>query len=162
MNTILAALSRDVRDNIELLNNGGCCVYAALVGRVLENMGYEVRGCTSGWASVSVNIDEVRPLIKNRKKRVQWRDMGVPFNHVMLEVKLNGKWWMYDSCELVLSDSTNIFAHKHVLTGRFTIEELEWLSTRDNHWNPMFNRRQIPKLKRLIASYLSIEQRKAA
>lgn len=136
------------------LNNGGCCVYAANVGKELRKFGIDVEGVVSskraGLKSAE-SISNVRPKLKEFTLR-EWEEQGICFSHIGIEFKYKGKLWYHDSNGT--QESSDIVGDYPIYIGRLRLVEMALLSIVAEGWNEAFNRREIPKLKKLIESVL--------
>lgn len=60
----LRKVGSSVVSEIPLINHGGCCVYAAKVGKELEKLGYDVRVVFRKTGNVKKNNPEIKcPLL---------------------------------------------------------------------------------------------------
>ncbi len=158
---ILNALADEVIGKFELLNHGGCCVFAALVARALDNKGYPVQGVAFSWqadtpSGMEKNIDELRPYLTGRHVKA-WNDLGIRFGHVGIEFYDGTDIYRYDSNGIVDKDA--YLEGDPAWRGKLRIEELEYLATDDGRaqgmqaWNDCFDRNHIPELQQLVAKH---------
>lgn len=140
---------------IEDLNSGGCCVYAALVGRRLSELGVPVRGIVamSDWQEPG-NLDEARQNVNDPGDGMEWYDNDVTFTHVGLQFDLDGETYQYDSGGVTKPKRYLRNSHWNLCEGHLTVEEMEQLAERPGNWSSWFNREQIPALERLVKEYL--------
>lgn len=130
------------------LNCGGCCVFAAIVARKLHALGVDVRGRVADWGRG--NVDKARRKVRDPGNTRDWNENGVGFNHVGLELRVNGERYLYDSdgLERVWPFRTlNLPAGDWpVIRGSLSVGELEALAD-GGCWNSMFDRELIPELE---------------
>lgn len=138
------------------LNSGGCAVFASLVADRLAELGVEAEGVVAMdfWDSTP-NIDKARKHVNNVGDADEWEANGVMLSHVGLRLNLNGREMLYDSEGLRPAGHTrNSLLGYDVIQGTFTRDELRALADNAWNWNSKFNRRNIPKLQKLIESEL--------
>lgn len=135
---------------IDCLNYGGCCVYAALVGRELEKLNIPVRGVSASWRhdGSKASVETARSNVKNKDDLEEWNSNGIYCGHVGLEFDLDGKTWHYDSSGVKQAGDT--LDNLPIAAGRFTIDELELLASKPKNWNHEFDRGDIPRLRGLV------------
>ena len=98
----LNMLGQAAERQLPSLNYGGCCVFAAEVGKALKAKGIPVRGIAAGhwWGDESPDLAKLHKQIGNVMDGNAWNSAGVNFSHVGLRVKLGCKWYNYDSAGL--------------------------------------------------------------
>ena len=134
------------------INEGGCCVYASLIGEELRKRGIEVRIIVAAWGA-NKNLDKVRPRLMKTDRKVEWNDNDVYFNHVGVEFRHKGKTFHYDS-NGVNPKSKKLKSYV-VYPGRLSVDEAKLLAAEPEGWNDSFGRSKIPSLKRHVRSYLA-------
>lgn len=148
---VLNQLGQRINRWYPAINNGGCCVFAAIVGRELARRGFRVRVIVANrWPNV--NIEEVKTNLKCIHSMYEWEENGVSFTHVGIEFQYNGRWWHYDTNGVHPKRKT--LDGIKVNPGRLTVAEAELLARYGEDWNDMFSRRKIPSLRRHIVRYL--------
>lgn len=153
----LNELGREVRTLHPLINHGGCCVYAALVGRELKRMGIESWGVViTDMFNPARNIDEVRKNIPPKlvKYGYRWNREGVVFAHIVLKFKLGGKRYIYDTSGVRYEDIVEMPFGFELCPGLLPVEDLEALAGVASNWNSDFDRREIPDVKGAVYAYL--------
>lgn len=146
----LDALGAHVNRKYEYLNNGGCCVFAAIVARELHNRGIPVGGIVASYSGAA-NIDEIRPLIK-KNIHSEWDDNGISFSHVGVEFKVGRAVKHYDSNGV--HGKAKKLDKMVIYKGRMTVQELEALARKPDGWNDMYDRKNTPGLRRMVKQYL--------
>ncbi len=146
----LNRLGHAAETSVNYLNKGGCCVFAALVGRELVNRGYVVKGVvvSFGPREGKCRLDDVRRRTGNTDLVDWYNDLS--FNHVGIEFRADGRTRRYDSNGVV--GGSDPLLHMNAHPDRLTVEELEAFAA-DPNWNTCFDRKQIPKLKKLVKQY---------
>lgn len=136
---------------IDYLNWGGCGVFAALVGRKLQDAGIPVGVVCGSWRhnGDKADVERARSNVAEKWDAEEWNANGVYFGHVGLEVEIDGKLYHYDSKQGVKPAGKEIDGLP-IAKGRVTIEEMELLAGESLNWNSDFNRKQIPKLTKLV------------
>jgi hypothetical protein len=145
-------LAEKVQDaGIKDINAGGCCVYAALLGEALKQRGDKFRIVVDGgiWGG-NISIPRARRNIKNTASVREWNANDVNFYHVFLEVKDDrGEWRGVDG---------EGEAHAmHRLPGFLPLPDAQLLAATEDGWNDWFNRKQIPKLRRIIHKHFDMK-----
>lgn len=137
----------DVKIEFENINRGGCCVFAAEVGKKLQKY-FPVRVRVLGYGRR--NLNKVRQnIIENQIW--EWDSNGVELRHILLEFKYNGKRYFFDAGDGVREakrseDGMNVYA------GHLTIEEADELA-KQTDWNDTFDRSDIPYVKAMIKDF---------
>jgi hypothetical protein len=153
----LVALGQDCNDNIEYLNAGGCCVYAAHVAKRLHALHVPTWGIVGqSWGNRGLDLNEIR---RNNRPRTttDWNRAGVHFTHVLVQFVHDGKVWTHDSNrtvpEAIKREST---CYSEILPGLLTTGELTALASKQEGWNRMFDREAgIPVIQSNVRKYLS-------
>jgi len=154
----LTNLAKEVTKKFPNINDGGCCIFAALVAKELQHI-CPVR--IIGFSSDSTNIDLVRPNILNNTCR-EWGDNGVDFNHIVVEINAKiisndeGDKWHYDANGIFASNGS-ICIDKVQLKGSLSVKEAIELANNPEGWNRDFDRTDIPKLEKVINKYFNNE-----
>lgn len=151
--TSLNTLGRKVNQKFPNVNFGGCCVYAAYLGLLLESKGWSVRGRVSKpcYAPEGVNLRTAASNLKNPIDHYEWGDNGVYFYHVFLMIDHEQGSFFHDT------DSTEErkvnFNGMPYYDGYLTTEELKMLADEPEGWNTVFNRRNISPLLDIIRDH---------
>lgn len=152
----LDELGEVVSDLYPNINNGGCCVFAAMVVNELQKQGIKASGIViDSGARSSIHIDEVRPLIKTNTVN-EWQNNGVFFWHVAVEFTMGNKKHHYDTGGV--KKATNAFGGIPVYKGRMKLEEMKSIAARQPGWNPAFRRKDIPAIRKLVKFYLKVDK----
>jgi len=156
----LEEMGREVMQAVPFLNQGGCCVYAALVGGALQRKGYRVTGRSlAGWDSGKNELDETRAEIGAIRRIHHIRDVeeyGLSLMHVVLQLDLGTEQIMFDAKLQVPAGRHFQWSENYSLVvqqGELSVAELSALAGARG-WNRQFNRRQIPKMARIIQHHM--------
>ena len=79
----LNSLGIDVRCKFPNINNGGCAVFASIVGKKLRDMKVTVRAVVMHYdcgVTQTPHIDKAREKIKNTGKKKNWNVKSLPKN----------------------------------------------------------------------------------
>lgn len=158
----LRKIQNEVNDKICNLNNGGCGVFAYLVGEELKNLGVEVEVITpvgKRHGQDKFPAEQVRHFVRNKNDTNDWDTNGLSRKHLAVRFKTNkGKVYTYDSDAFRRGASKfGIWGDQSDMTfgTGLTVEECRLMSESPDGWNPTFNRRQIPKLRRIVFHHFS-------
>lgn len=143
-------LGRRVNFLFPKINNGGCCVFAALVTAELQRLGINARGIVATY-NPEKHIDKVRPKVSSNTLD-EWENNGINFTHVGVEYEIDGTVKHYDSNGV--RDCGKKLMHWYIYKGRLLLEEMKELSRTGRGWNPSFKRKDVPALKRIIKEEL--------
>jgi len=121
------------------INNGGCCVYAAKVGEVLEKLGYDVRIITVkplGNDYRSSNKNDFKIKCPYKAEEI----LPVDFDHVGIAVKVKNSWYTHDA--LVTKRTLKRFGEwdQEVSDIYFTVKQAKAFAKEKYFWNPSFSR----------------------
>lgn len=157
----LRDFGKDVEDNIENLNWGGCGVYAYLFAQRLKELGIE----TACFTSISsyrnepkTNVEEVSKKLKTKNyiTMKDWYEHDVEFNHVGVVFWYNGETYLHDT-EKTVKYNRN-FKDFILFEGFLDIDDVKNIAIQPDNWNTDFDREQIPLLKEMIQQF-TIEER---
>ena len=136
----LRKVGSSVVSDVPLINYGGCCVYAAKVGRELEKMGYDVRVVFRKTGDVKKNNPEIKcPLLAEE-------EIGVDFYHVGLAVKSGGRWYTHDA--EATHTGLKVFGEDRLPVAKtyLTVEQAESFAKERHFWNNTYPRRSGGKI----------------
>lgn len=135
------------------VNSGGCCVLAVIIAQELRkrNIPVEIIVAADG---ASENIDRAREKVKSNRKH-EWNSAGVYFNHVGIEFRLGDDVYHFDT-EGRVKPEDFMLGTREIYEGRLTVEEAKELADEAEGWNPVFDRKTIPSLRRHVKRYLAI------
>jgi hypothetical protein len=153
----LNLLGQAAEKSIPALNYGGCCVFAAEVGKALKAKGIPVRGVArpsyAFWEDEAPDLRRIEKQMGDNSNAYDWEDAGADLQHVGLQVKLGRKWYNYDS-EGLSPDLSNLRG-RPAYSGHLSVKALDKLAAVPDNWNRAFNRKRgVPAIKRLVREYL--------
>lgn len=119
------------------INSGGCGVIAEMVYDTLKNLGLKPTIVILARAD-EMPKEKIEENLKNNAGGLE-----VPFSHIVIRV--NKK---YIDSNGIQKDFKNSQFSKHILVEGMSIELLKQWNQTQEFWNDMFNRRQIPKIKK--------------
>lgn len=149
----LKELGQELEDTYERLNWGGCCVMAGLIGEHLQNFTDVNVVVFNGWGE-SVSIPSMRDDIIARmgdtNSKDEWDAEGCGWGHVLLEVEIDGTFYLVDSEGV--HESAKYNSYKNRADGFLTVNEAQELGGDSNWrgWNRDFDRGQIPQIEETI------------
>lgn len=131
------------------INSGGCCVFAALVGKALKAHDADIQTRFIVFGNANCNLDKVRQDI-NDNSVFEWENNGVHFSHVVVEFKYKNRWYTCDARRgVMLSNADNSYNCRGKSKGRLSLLEANALAA-DDDWNPAFHRSLIPRLEQVV------------
>lgn len=144
-------------DFIPDINRGGCCRFAARLGRRLAELGVPVYGIVAygGFTSAFATIEEARTNVDLDPLDVDsWNEYGVSFNHVGLRFKADGEWFQCDSTGV--TGIKPLLGRFEVTEGKLTVEELWHLSERASpgSWNDDYDTGHNVEIDNIIKEFL--------
>jgi len=163
--TKLDLLGKEVLRRYPEINNGGCCVYAAMIVAALHKHKIKASGIVASWRAEKLNsigssIDSVRSNI-TKNTYTEWNKNGVNFSHVGVEfeykarIRTAKRHYDANGCHPVSSALDGMVIYK----GRLTLGELRELAGTKKGWNDSFDRKDIPELRKLVNSFLAVERK---
>ena len=150
----LVKLGNEIDDSTTFINDGGCCVFAALVGKQLQKyLPVRIRSCYSHYADANgkTSINKIRNKIK-KNRTLEWESNGIYFDHVIIEFRYKGKSYFYDASGISeASDQEHTFGLR-VHKGFFSVSDALKFA-KENTWNHLFDRSQIPEIKEMVDNF---------
>lgn len=141
-----------INRQIPFINQGGCCVFAILLAKKLQKLGRVRIRCSD---IKKRSLTTIRKELHNPLNINEWDNAGVMFEHVFVEFRYKNRTYHIDSEGIYHVDgrkaNTPLMDNRYAVhAGELTLDEAEQFSKEPHAWNRMFNRRQIPKLEKLI------------
>lgn len=150
----LEKMGKAVNNRIANVNNGGCCVYASIVGEQLRKRNIDFGIIVSSQNGNEISLSRVRQWLANPYEKACWNVESVDFNHVALEIKVGDQTYHHDT------DGTNLKSDFlmgwPVYGGFLTLEEAKALADVPENWNPRFNRSYIPVMRSLVSFHMRL------
>ncbi len=163
----LQKLQVKMADKFPDINSGGCCVAAAHVAYQLKyRHNIPVRVRVENWYDDGPNnIDVVRTHLENTAMATtrDWNSNGIRFAHVIAEFDYGDTTYHFDSNGLATRQfvgggdgriEVSGISQSALYEGALTVEEALVLASKQDGWNPCFDRKDIPKLMNLISAQL--------
>jgi len=147
---ILNNISDRITKEIDSPNRGGCAVIAAIVGSELQQY-TDVEVLVQDWYYGTSSVYKAKRDhdTSSFNTAFDWNEVGVDFGHVLLKVKIDGEWKVFDSDGLVE------FQPEDYGEG-FTLDETIQVASSPRGWNTCFPRRQIPSIFDIVCNAFSI------
>lgn len=153
----LNRLGNLVLDQYPNINCGGCCVFAAAVGAELQAMGIETRVIVAAHREKSdINLNQIRQYLEFPTEKAEWNSEGIWFDHVALEIVLNGKKLHYD-VHGVRRANVWKFGDYILYKGWMSIEDATALADEEQGWSSVFARENVYPLRRMIKRFFKNE-----
>ena len=155
---MLENIAKEVSASISYVNSGGCGVYAAEIGKRLQERGitdFKVRVYNTEQCG---NLNDIENnLHKNNMdtgSAIVWGANNVKFYHIVIEFA--GRIW--DATGSSLPDQSYGFAE--LADGSITLDSVCKLADRAHHWNPMFARCKIPLMCQIMDKHFKAIDKK--
>lgn len=150
----LLLLGAVAKTRIPNLNKGGCGVFAHAVAKELRELGVESEVVVNDYGDdFQEFLDSLKALQEGAGNH--W-DFAGWLDHLGVRFKLGGKWFTYDSDALL--EGREWFGFNPALPATekgLTPEQAGILVREVGCWNPTFNRRYIPKVRKLVKEVLT-------
>ena len=151
----LRVLGKQINNNFNYVNCGGCAVIASIVGTYLREIGIEPRIVVGDdHEDDGTSVDEIRNQIKKNTIK-EWNKNGLHFGHVAIEFDYNGERWQFDTDDTAHPDGYVDTYMRY--EGYLSLEEVTEiaLDTSGDGWNWMFNRDQIPHIHKMVFDFFN-------
>ena len=159
---IMETMGRDMLGVTPYVNYGGCGIVAAMVGREMQKLGFEVDVVTPTNKSSKTSIPAVvRNKLKKKKKdrndAMVWSSNGLSRAHLALRFKIGKRLYTWDTD--VLHRDGKYFGDVAYYCGyRFgrglTVRETSAMCVQKLGWNETFPRDQIPELRKIVKDHM--------
>ena len=134
------------------INSGGCGVVAGIIGEYLART-TDVRIVVAAYdynvEKQELSFSDIKTLLPTDPSINNWEQYGVHFNHVWVEFLYKNKWYSVDT-ENISDDADNMYSHWEPYQERISVETINQLSNNTEGWNWLFDRAQIPSIKRAL------------
>jgi hypothetical protein len=156
----LENIATEIENSIECMNWGGCAVYAVEIVKRLHAIGFKnaklrTYGYSYNTKGIIINSVEQDLLATNgRLPRLgsEWNDNGVWFNHVRVEWQ-NRLW---DSEGITSLRYGKSWRFSVLQSGDISVSAVDLLCKLQCNWNDSFDRKQIPKVKRIMDKHFAL------
>lgn len=162
----IAAMNQEIRENIYLLNRGGCGSYAYRVAHHLSkidpSVGIVIEG---GWYlddmisnKPLLTIQDIESIMVEEGPHLMnsmeaWEQNGLSFHHLLVGVTMFDEEYVIDSTQIVTREDFE--EYQVVYEGMFNHEYLKYMVRQNSQgWNPLFQRDQIPLLNKIIDKHM--------
>ena len=153
---ILNDLGEEISSKIHRLNNGGCCMYAYEVAKLMPiDCLILVGNPYYDYSSIPLARKTIYQNNASPKNINSWWDVGIIFGHVFIEFEYEGKTYHYDSNGVRDAREYDPSFGFPVAEGWLTLEEAKTLNRQRTGWNTSYNRRQTKKVKKIICERLA-------
>ena len=166
----LRRLSRALNTQTCDINWGGCGVMAGIVGGILELWGIPVEVVTHATGCSGVSPAEARHGLywgeeaenDGRWDSAAWDGEGLSRAHLAVRFMLGADTYTWDSDGLIKSDKyfgrcedgSTSYCADYPFGDGMTVAECVHISSTPDGWNYMFDRRQIPRMRKLAYQHL--------
>lgn len=132
---------------------GGCAVFAAIVAPYLnELIPTKIKVLND---DTSISLGYAREVGLKTKDASGWYKNGVEFYHVVLEFKIDGVKYYYDSDGVYKQVHPYVLTHPRVrmYKGALTVDEVKSIARTSTGWNKTFPRDTIPRLRKIAKHF---------
>jgi hypothetical protein len=153
----LTALASEAKNSVPNINKGGCAIFASIVAKHLSNHGitpFVVLGEYYDHENLDLDIAQVANVAGSDISK--WGQHEVTFAHVALDLKIGKQNYFYDSNGLLDGNSEVLSGCFLVRNGRLGVPLISSMARNKTIWCDTFNRRDVPKLKKLATKYLGV------
>lgn len=159
----LRELSYKLKTNLQLPNHGGCCVIAVEIAKHLRTVyPTKIRVSTdlTGYDELAdTDISEVADNMCDHADCDEWNDNGIYFGHVVVEFKYRGRNYHMDTNGVKRAKDVDPSFGWIFYPGEFPLKPAQTLANNTDHtWNSMFNRKQIPSLRKMVSTFFKAAQ----
>lgn len=156
----LRKLTANLKRNLRYPNSGGCCVIAVEIANHLQKI-YPTK------IRISTEYDDVNDTtvpvaasnISDPADGFEWNDNGIYFGHVVVEFKYKGRNYHMDTGGVSRATGCDPTFGWPFYVGDMTIAHARILARQDEGvWNSTFDRRQIPKMRKLVTEFFKTAQ----
>lgn len=151
---ILAGIGERITNEIRNPNCGGCGVIAAAVADKVAAMGVPVEVVTPRWWKARPAPVAVVRKLQDKGMNNHAADMaGLDRAHLAVRIRVGRRAFIWDSDGIYPS---NAFGRSHRYECRYRfgrglpVEAAKALAADPSGWNRAFNRRQIPKIHKIV------------
>lgn len=155
----LAAIARDVSRNVDYVNCGGCGIYAIELAKRMKKLGFtdmklRVYSYPNDNNERLVNVASIERKVFGDNLPDNLRDWGVNgvnFCHVRMEWGF--RVWDVEGDEPAKTDKAWRWFPRH--PGSLSLKAMNRLSAKTAGWNTMFDRAQIPLMRRIMNKHFA-------
>jgi hypothetical protein len=132
---------------------GGCAVFASIIAPYLnELLPVKVKVLND---DTTISLGFAREIGLQTRDATGWYKNGVEFYHVVLEFKINGVKYYYDSDGVYEWKHPYVGTHPNVkmYKGELTVDEVKSIARTSIGWNKTFPRESIPRLRKIAKRF---------
>lgn len=148
--TCMSEIHEEVSQNIDLINHGGCAIFAVELVKRMRKLGMNPNIRVYGEEEVDVSLAETNILEEygNPMDVEAWNDNGVEFVHIVVE------WgcYLWDAeCIESIEDAYEYGWNDYpLLPGEISYNALRDIAFQRVGWNSTYDRSQNPMLYRIL------------
>lgn len=153
---LLAALEKigdRIHAEVPYVNHGGCAIVAAAVARRIKRLGLPVDIATGGY-HYTKPAAVVRERVADPTDPYEWDRAGLGRGHLAVRFPLGDMAYTWDTNGFAPDDEPVLGGSEWEKNGEFgtglTIEECTAMVRRKRGWNPTFDRRHVPTIRRIV------------
>jgi hypothetical protein len=151
----LQILAKELTEECSNINQGGCAVMAAIIGKELQSLGVQLDIVTPAHRRRYSPFNARKKLSQNNDNSVSdWEYEGVSFGHLAVRFSLGKRLWTWDSGGLKLGGTTygdhRCWIAKYPFGHGMTVAECKIIAGTKEEWNKSFDRNKILPLRRII------------
>lgn len=156
----LRELAAKLDRNIKYANHGGCCVVAVEIAKHLRNIyPTKIRVSTDYDEYADVELSDAANRVYDHADGEEWNDNGIYFGHVIVEFKYKGRKYHIDTNGVKRARNVDPTFGWILYPGELPYKAAEILAAQDSGvWNWTFNRKQIPKLRKIVEAFFKNAQ----
>jgi len=145
----MSEIHERVSKSIELINHGGCAIFAVELVKRMHKLGMNPSIRVYGEEEVDVSLAEQHILEYEEPMDVEsWNDNGVEFVHIVVEWA--GYLWDAETIESI-EDAYEYGWHDYpLLAGEISFNSLKEIALQRDGWNSTYNRSQNPILYNIL------------
>ena len=154
---LLNAICGTVPKHISYVNHGGCAVFAVIIAKKLEQLGYndyKIRVYNQAYSNVNISCAEAR--VNGNTDMNEWHNNRVDFAHVVVE----WKGMMWNAGHVTKRSNAKRWGWGLQLQrGSISMSAMSALASTQKGWNDTFDRkRSIPKLNKLVNALVAVHE----
>ncbi len=160
---ILQKMGQEMNSVTATVNWGGCAIVAAMVGREMQKLWFEVDIVTPVYGEGNYkNGSEVAKKIENRNSAWEWSEKGLSRAHLALRFRLGRKLYTWDTDVLTRNGSEfgrGEYPCRYPFGNGLTVKDTEAMCVPQEGWNRYFDRAHVPALKAICLDHMEHIQR---
>ncbi len=156
----LRELADKLNRNIKYANHGGCCVVAVELAKHLRDIyPTKIRVSTDYDEFADHDVTDAAQRVYDHADGKEWNDNGIYFGHVVVEFKYKGRKYHMDTNGVKRATDVDPTFGWLLYPGELPFESAKLLADQDKGvWNHTFNRKQIPKLRKMVSDFFKTAQ----